>query len=464
MIMDESEQGEQDSVSDERIPLYLESSESQGDDALDYDEEQRQHVRDHPSTAQRSLGLALLLLRPYMLLVSNIGAWYVTNGMNGIAMQSFSRVLSEQQQQQAQQQQVTISTRGFVATVAITSMVTSLQLLLGATLGWFMLLLYRYSTTTTTTITKEPPRSKLLTFRPSERTLALLHGVGSICTNLGFMYGSASLVQILKLLEPFETLVLTKLLLPGGEEGNKITLGVLSSCLLTVGSAISLLNSSRSTEPHPHAIMFAIASGLSLSSRNVLQRRQHFGDKPTATNIPTTTTSSETNMRSPQTGSKLERSLVQFTQLSLQSGTAMGLVSILLHSFLLYTDNNHGATLTGVFSHAINWRLLTWHPLYNAFSMITLGFCSALTHSLLNAGKRVFAICMAIFWFRESHGWATIVSLAAVTVGGCWYATETKATGRVASSSSWTVWTKPLASLMLLFLVYAVVRLESKNK
>jgi hypothetical protein len=466
MMLDQNEQDAQDSVSDERIPLFLESSESHEDDDLDYDDKQRQHVRDHPSTAQRSLGIALLLLRQYMFLGSNIGAWYVTNGMNGIAMQSFSRALAEHQQQQV----TTTSTRGFGATVAITSMVTSLQLLLGAILGWFMLLLYRYRYSTamthepSTRIANEAPRSNLLTFRPSERFLALLHGVGSICTNLGFMYGSASLVQILKLLEPFETLVLTKLLLPEGEEGNKLTIGVLSSCLLTVGSAISLLNSSSSKEPHPHAIMFAIASGLSLSSRNVLQRRQHFGKKPTVTTIPTTTTNSERNMRSPQTASKLERSLLQFTELSLQSGTAMGLVSILLHAFLLYKDKNHGATLTGVLSHAINWRLLTWHPLYNAFSMITLGFCSALTHSLLNAGKRVFAICMAIFWFRESHGWATTVSLAAVTVGGCWYATETKATGRVASSSSWTVWTKPLAALMLLILVYAVVQLESKTR
>jgi hypothetical protein len=463
MILDQTEQDEPDSVSDERIPLFLESSESHEDDDLDYDKEERQHVRDHPSTAQRTLGIALLLLRQYIFLVSNIGAWYVTNGMNGIAMQSFSRVLAEQQQQVT-----TASTRGFGATVAITSMVTSLQLLLGAILGWFMLLLYRYSTTITkersTRIANEAPQSKIMTFRPIERSLTLLHGVGSICTNLGFMYGSASLVQILKLLEPFETLVLTKLLLPEGEEGNKLTIGVLSSCLLTVGSAISLLNSSSSKEPHPHAIMFAIASGLSLSSRNVLQRRQHFGKKPTAANTPTTTTSCETNMRSPQTASKLERSLLQFTELSLQSGTAMGLVSILLHTFLFCTAKNHGATLIGVLSHAINWRLLTWHPLYNAFSMITLGFCSALTHSLLNAGKRVFAICMAIFWFRESHGWATTVSLAAVTVGGCWYATETKATGRVSSLSSWTVWTKPLASCMLLILVYAVVRLESKNK
>jgi hypothetical protein len=124
------------------------------------------------------------------------------------------------------------------------------------------------------------------------------------------MYGSASLVQKVKLLEPFETLVLTKLLLLGGEEGSKLTLGVLSSCLLTVGSAISLLNTSSSTEPHPHAIMFAIASGLSLSSRNVLQRRQHLGGKPAATSIVATTTHLKQTITA---NGRLERSLLQFT-------------------------------------------------------------------------------------------------------------------------------------------------------
>jgi hypothetical protein len=59
--------------------------------------------------------------------------------------------------------------------------------------------------------------------------------------------------------------------------------------------------------------------------------------------------------------------------------------------------------------------------------MITLGFCSALTHSLLNAGKRVFAICMAMLWFREGlTNPATLAGLALVAIGGSWYSLETK--------------------------------------
>ena len=58
--------------------------------------------------------------------------------------------------------------------------------------------------------------------------------------------------------------------------------------------------------------------------------------------------------------------------------------------------------------------------------MITLGFCSALTHSLLNAGKRVFAILMAILWFGEDFSIATVFGLLTVAGGGAWYSTESK--------------------------------------
>mmetsp|Transcript_43958 Transcript_43958/g.127967 ORF Transcript_43958/g.127967 Transcript_43958/m.127967 type:complete len:118 (-) Transcript_43958:30-383(-) len=73
-----------------------------------------------------------------------------------------------------------------------------------------------------------------------------------------------------------------------------------------------------------------------------------------------------------------------------------------------------------------NFQVLLWHPLYNVFSMITLGFCSALTHSLLNAGKRVFAISMAMLWFREGLNPPTLAGLLTVGIGGFWYTWESK--------------------------------------
>jgi hypothetical protein len=196
-------------------------------------------------------------------------------------------------------------------------------------------------------------------------------------------------------------------------ESNRLSLGVVCSTTFTVGAAISLIQN-RTTPPQAHAVFFAVSSGITLSSRNVLQRRQHLDNSATC----------ESKLSQAY---KLERSLLQFIHLSLQSGVAIGVASVLLNVHLFNTDPDHLESVVVLLSHGINWRVLTWHPLYNAFSMIMLGFCSALTHSLLNAGKRVFAIGMAIVWFGESRSMATVASLGAVAIGGCWYAVESKA-------------------------------------
>jgi drug/metabolite transporter (DMT)-like permease len=207
------------------------------------------------------------------------------------------------------------------------------------------------------------------------------------------MYGKASLVQVLKLLEPFETLLLSQLLF---QEGNACSMGIISSMMLVVGAAMSLLKL-QSTTLVPQAVGFAILSGLTLSCRNVLQRKHHYHNSKTS-----------------QEWTKLEKSVVQFTQLSLYSGVWMGAIAILSY-----------AMIRSYFVQP-SIQVLLWHPLYNIFSMITLGFCSALTHSLLNAGKRVFAICMAMLWFREGLNLSTLAGLCLVGVGGSWYSWECK--------------------------------------
>jgi hypothetical protein len=163
-----------------------------------------------------------------------------------------------------------------------------------------------------------------------------------------------------------------------------------------VGAAMSLLKL-QSTTLVPQAVGFAILSGLTLSCRNVLQRKHHYHNSKTS-----------------QEWTKLEKSVVQFTQLSFYSGVWMAAIAILSY-----------ATMRSYFVQP-SIQVLLWHPFYNIFSMITLGFCSALTHSLLNAGKRVFAICMAMLWFREGLNLSTLAGLCLVGVGGSWYSWECK--------------------------------------
>mmetsp|Transcript_24310 Transcript_24310/g.43971 ORF Transcript_24310/g.43971 Transcript_24310/m.43971 type:complete len:432 (+) Transcript_24310:1904-3199(+) len=361
------------------------------------------------------------LLRNLLLLFVNVIAWYITNGMNGIAMQQFSSEIREHR----------AGTEGLLSNIALMTFVTGLQLAFGVVMGMAMLWLF--------SLTQQKGNSKLkLTMTKQDIILGGLHGFGSLCTNLGFSYGSASLIQILKLLEPFETIILSQLIMP--DEG-KITIGVVSSMIFVVGAAVSLIRI-RSSKPHAHAILFAIFSGLTLSARNVLQRKQH---------VQAETQQQQQHEDDKQT-SKMERSLQLFAKLSFHSAVVTCAAAIPLN-FVVGTwpsTSTHSEILKLALTQALNWRVLTWHPLYNAFSIITLGFCSALTHSLLNAGKRVFSILMAIVWFNEEFTMATLFGLIAVGAGGCWYTMETKHKSNKKVSAGMLRWIKLAVSLGLL--------------
>ena len=230
------------------------------------------------------------------------------------------------------------------------------------------------------------------------------------------------------MVEPFETLVLSYILFREGV----FSVGVLSSLIVVVCAAMSLLNL-QSTPPPPTAILFAVLSGISLSCRNVLQRKNHHHQ-------------AQNSSHSQRHQSKFIKSIIQFTLLSfyggiLMSGLAFLSVSAVDPSIVIPRS-------TGV---------LLWHPLYTILSMITLGFCLALTHSLLNAGKRVAAICMAIVWFSETFNAHVMVRLFLVGVGGCWYSFESKQTKQPDSGRrpSAAIFKLVLAGLVVLALLFA---------
>lgn len=344
--------------------------------------------------------------------IGNIMLWYWTNGMNGISMQSYAEMVDDPTR-------FASATLRFLSTIALTGFVTCLQLMLGALIGRVLLTMLNPSITWHhITATHSPP-------------LSGLHALGSIATNLGFMYGKASVIQVIKLLEPFETLVLQQLIFREA----KCSIGIFSSITVVIGAAMSLLKL-QSTPPHPFSICFAILSGLTLSCRNVLQRKQHSQPQSSSSSSSSSGVNGggskdpSSMSPAPPLGQlpppspsmtpktqwiKLEKSVVQFTQLSYYSGLWTGGCAVVLY------------VMIRPFFVPCSFQVLLWHPLYNVFSMITLGFCSALTHSLLNAGKRVFAICMAMLWFHEGlTNPATLAGLAGVAVGGTWYTLETK--------------------------------------
>jgi len=504
--------------------LSQRSLSSRGGDTDEENQQQQQHGQHvhHPphikndglsAKQQQRARRMFALLRTIALLFANIVAWYGTNGFNGISMQSFAskvRNFSSAAAAVARADPPTSTaalddgaTFGFIAFVTAT--VTAMQLLLGAIVGWAMLSAYSYlqhdggwrNNGAASAALRQYSRrvfsldaSGASSFsRKGETIAAILHTAGSVCTNLGFMYGSASLIQIIKLLEPFEILLLTKLILD--EESKVLSVGVVSSMTTTVGGAISLIKS-RKAMPHPNAVLFAVLSGFCLCSRNVLQRRQHGIDLKSRSQDDSASSRKHQSQShsdhhhqqqqrqkdddgSSSNSSQLEQALLQFTRISYLSGLLLSVFSLLLHSLmnLSLMISSHGssggpeqqhvgpfaltaATLVGTLDAGV----LAWHPLYNAFSMITLGFCSALTHSLLNAGKRVFAILLAIVWFHEGFSRRTVAGLALVSIGAYWYTVETKRpTGtaegrgdRAADAAVIRRWLKAMVPLVLLSL------------
>jgi drug/metabolite transporter (DMT)-like permease len=305
----------------------------------------------------------------------NIFVWYAANGMNGVAMQQYAGNLRDANMSLP------------LAVVAALS-VTYMQLVAGALLGFFILRVF-YAV-----------NLGALLERPWSHWMGFLHAAGSVFTNAGFLYGSASLVQVIKLLEPFQTLLWGRLL--GSEDTN--SLQYIASMSLVVGGAISLVRS-RPNPPHPVAVLSAILSGCTLSLRNVLQRGQVVAAE------------------SYDGGSIVQTSVVQFTLLSFYASMWAVALAALLHG--LFGILGLDVSVSAWYEH-IQPSTIFWHPLYNMTSVTTLAFCSALTHSLLNAGKRIASIILAIVWFREGYSLDTVTGLVVVSIGGCWYTLDRK--------------------------------------
>ena len=87
---------------------------------------------------------------------------------------------------------------------------------------------------------------------------------------MSFAYGSASLVQVIKLMEPMETILLTA-------AANTIWFGCPHGVVFTkvisvliIFTGISLLLVQKSMKVNPYSILFTISSGFAMASRNVV--------------------------------------------------------------------------------------------------------------------------------------------------------------------------------------------------
>ena len=230
--------------------------------------------------------------------------------------------------------------------------------------------------------------------------LGVLHAGAALFTNLGFMFASASFVQVVKLIEPWEMLMIDISVRKWIGKALQLSLGVVLSMALVVGSAVSLTVETLD-RGRPLAVFFALLSGLFLTSRVVFQKTFRFGDESKSGFVPA-----------------LDEYLIM----------AFGALIFLSAAFLVEYSSARikGENFINVLGlvELFTVELVVYQPLYHLFSLMTLTFVASITHSLLNVFKRVVGLLITIYWFHEEMTPRVMIGCAVAFIGGCWYTVE----------------------------------------
>ena len=359
---------------------------------MNKNEKQRDRLsRRNPKTDMKVL--------PLLLIGILTACWYLSSSRNAVGTQ---RLVEEM---------------GLTSSFSAMLVLTALQLLTGLCISWP---LHHY-------LLVGGERSPAPMKTRNKMIVGLLHFLGCFCTNMGFALGSASVVQVIKLLEPIETFILTALAnvlilrAPHGLTFNK-TISVLT---IVIGTSM-LLSQKRESELGRQvnfgSITFALCSGFAMASRNVYMKTSSKVVEPSTigTNTP------------PSDGWKQIAIQGLYHYISMTSAAAVPgtLFFIAAETHGISRINNDGAIATFMFNSVFGREAIVFHGLYNLASISVLCLISTQSHSLLNVGKRIINVLYAGIVFRESIGFNGILGLSTAAIGGIQYATEKNATQR----------------------------------
>lgn len=244
--------------------------------------------------------------------------------------------------------------------------------------------------------------------------LGTLHGFGSLATNMGFMFGSASFVQIIKLFEPWEMLTIDCVVKHWLGKPLQLSLGVVLSMAMIILSAVSLLVDKMNGGQLIGAV-FAVSSGLMITSRIVFQKTFRLTEAKTG----------------------FAHSLDEYLLMTFNA--LLALFAAFLWQFTVSRTAANGVFVDiGDVIKLFRVELILFHPLYNLFSLLTLTFVASITHSLLNVSKRVIGLLITLAWFHEEVTPKILCSAGAAFIGGCWYTIEKR--GAAAASIDSSCW------------------------
>ena len=279
------------------------------------------------------------------------------------------------------------------------------------------------------------PTSKKL--QSNNLIIGLLHFFGTLSTNLGYSYGSASFVQVLKLLEPVETLILTLFAnfwcfkiksddsIHQGPQTQQIApLKAVSVIVIVAGTSMLLLSDEMEDKVNYQTVVTSILSGLSMSSRNVAQKtmklqQQQDANKNASRNV-------HENLSQPA----ILIGLDNFIQI-----TSHAVVISMVHlPFLIISIALRGKHtelgdvlkwfLTSGWVHVQGKEAIILHGLYSIGSISVLSLITAQSHSLLNVGNRIVNVIVAAIFFHQPLGVKGGIGLCVAAVGGILYCKE----------------------------------------
>ena len=256
-----------------------------------------------------------------------------------------------------------------------------------------------------------------------------LHCIGCLFTNAGFGFGSASLVQVVKLLEPIETLLITALVhvffvssrARGKDSTSRISTTrqllaealparkVVATLIIVSGTSMLLLQNSMKSTINFSSVMFALGSGACFATRNVVKKTSK-----SYNNNTDGTKALGHNTRKELFQEAMHKGMTNFAQITLLSFVPVAIIT--LFTFLL----GHHQLLTQTPSHNLV-RAVLFHCLYNMASITVLSLTSAPVHSLLNVGKRIANVLAAAVAFSTPISSGGRVGMLFAAVGAILY-------------------------------------------
>lgn len=241
------------------------------------------------------------------------------------------------------------------------------------------------------------------------------HAAGSVFTNLGYAFSSASFVQLVKLTEPMQTIaidiVLRKIY---GKHRAEIKVSVVTFVL---GMLFVFLGRHPAPSSHPsisgdssssgagssYALILVILSGCCLSTRNVLKKLIHNNDdaKDSSSALKD---HNQTSARNAPVVSKVMEGFYDFIYLSVGGSILLlPVVCVSCAASAILTPGSAQPSLWHIAATtASSGTVILSHPTYNLASILVLSFVSAPIHSMLNSGKRIYSTLMVMMFFHES--------------------------------------------------------------